>query len=102
MLERLDFAFEDLRKQLMGRLHGVVREQLFDNAGIGKGQSLPDEYVYKLLQKAQNGSAPVLSLPSKEHRWSFVFSKTCYNLYACNALQSQSMVIFKMIMIRMT
>jgi len=52
----------------MGRLHGVVRQQLFDNAGIGKGQSLPDDYVYKLLKKAQNGSAPVLSLPSKEHR----------------------------------
>ncbi|XP_047168396.1 arogenate dehydrogenase 1, chloroplastic-like isoform X1 [Vigna umbellata] len=68
MLERLDFAFEDLRKQLMGRLHGVVREQLFDNAGIGKGHSLPDDYGYKLLKKGQNGSVPTLSLPSKEHR----------------------------------
>ena len=35
-LERLDFAFEDLRKQLMARLHDVVREHLSDNAGIGK------------------------------------------------------------------
>ncbi|XP_017411998.1 arogenate dehydrogenase 1, chloroplastic isoform X2 [Vigna angularis] len=68
MLERLDFAFEDLRKQLMGRLHGVVREQLFDNAGIGKGHSLPDTYGYKLPKKGQNGSVPTLSLPSKEHR----------------------------------
>ncbi|KAK7388783.1 hypothetical protein VNO78_23610 [Psophocarpus tetragonolobus] len=33
-LERLDFAFEDLRKQLMGQLHAVVREQLFDNAAL--------------------------------------------------------------------
>lgn len=63
-LERLDFAFEDLRKQLMGRLHDVVREQLFHNAGMGKVQSLPDEYVHQLLlKKGQNVSAaPVLSL----------------------------------------
>lgn len=32
MLERLDLAFEDLRKQLFGRLHEVVRKQLFGNA----------------------------------------------------------------------
>lgn len=33
MLERLDLAFEALRKQLIGRLHDVVRKQLFENAG---------------------------------------------------------------------
>ena len=82
MLERLDFAFEDLRKQLMGRLHDVVREQLFDNAGMGKVQSLPDEYVHQLLLKnGQNGSAaPVLSLPSNDLRCLFVFKGLLYNL----------------------
>ncbi|XP_028807290.1 arogenate dehydrogenase 1, chloroplastic [Neltuma alba] len=33
MLERLDLAFDALRKQLIGRLHDVVRNQLFENAG---------------------------------------------------------------------
>lgn len=33
MLERLDLAFDALRKQLIGRLHDVVRRQLFENAG---------------------------------------------------------------------
>lgn len=31
-LERLDLAFELLKKQLFGRLHGVLRKQLFENA----------------------------------------------------------------------
>ncbi|PON68558.1 Prephenate dehydrogenase/arogenate dehydrogenase [Parasponia andersonii] len=31
-LERLDLAFESLKKQLFGRLHGVLRKQLFENA----------------------------------------------------------------------
>ncbi|KAL5853508.1 hypothetical protein ACOSQ3_008626 [Xanthoceras sorbifolium] len=31
-LERLDLAFESLKKQLIGRLHGVLRKQLFQNA----------------------------------------------------------------------
>ncbi|KAI4380063.1 hypothetical protein MLD38_006292 [Melastoma candidum] len=30
-LERLDLAFESLKKQLFGRLHGVLRKQLFEN-----------------------------------------------------------------------
>ncbi|KAL0844861.1 hypothetical protein Bca101_018107 [Brassica carinata] len=30
MLERMDLAFESLRKELFGRLHGVVRRQLFE------------------------------------------------------------------------
>ncbi|KAK2644878.1 hypothetical protein Ddye_020073 [Dipteronia dyeriana] len=30
-LERLDMAFESLKKQLIGRLHGVLRKQLFEN-----------------------------------------------------------------------
>jgi arogenate dehydrogenase (NADP+) len=31
-LERLDHSFESLKKQLFGRLHGVLRKQLFGNA----------------------------------------------------------------------
>ncbi|XP_027330531.1 arogenate dehydrogenase 1, chloroplastic isoform X2 [Abrus precatorius] len=62
MLERLDFAFEDLRKQLIGRLHGVVRKQLFENAG--KVQCFQDTYA--VPQDVQNGSALVLS--SKDQR----------------------------------
>ncbi|OAY31516.1 arogenate dehydrogenase 1, chloroplastic [Manihot esculenta] len=31
-LERLDLAFESLKKQLFGQLHGVLRKQLFENA----------------------------------------------------------------------
>ncbi|KFK22706.1 hypothetical protein AALP_AAs49083U000100 [Arabis alpina] len=36
MLERMDLAFEALRKELFGRLHGVVRRQLFE----GEAQKL--------------------------------------------------------------
>ncbi|KAJ1385865.1 Pyrroline-5-carboxylate reductase, catalytic, N-terminal [Sesbania bispinosa] len=64
MLERLDFAFEDLRKQLIGRLHDVVRKQLFENAG--KVQNLQDNNNNYSVQKyAQNGSALVLSSKDK-------------------------------------
>ncbi|KDP35885.1 hypothetical protein JCGZ_10455 [Jatropha curcas] len=35
MLERLDLAFESLRKQLFGRLHEAIRKQLFGNAERG-------------------------------------------------------------------
>ena len=31
-LKRLDLAFESLKKQLFGRMHGVLRTQLFENA----------------------------------------------------------------------
>lgn len=55
MLERLDFAFEDLRKQLVGRLHHVVRNQLFENAG--NLQILQDNNN----AVPQNGSALVLT-----------------------------------------
>lgn len=59
-LERLDFAFESLKKQLIGRLHGVLRKQLFDHE-----QKLPELPVWKenpaaakLSQNgAQNGAA---------------------------------------------
>ncbi|KAM5548044.1 hypothetical protein ABKV19_002147 [Rosa sericea] len=53
MLERLDLAFEDLKKQLFGRLHDVVRNQLFGNAE--KVRTLQEEYVN------QNGAALVRS-----------------------------------------
>ncbi|GMI97645.1 hypothetical protein like AT5G34930 [Hibiscus trionum] len=31
-LERMDFAFESLKRQLFGRLHGVLRKELFGNS----------------------------------------------------------------------
>ncbi|KAK7264855.1 hypothetical protein RJT34_32468 [Clitoria ternatea] len=62
MLERLDFAFEDLRKQLIGRLHGVVRKQLFESAA--KVQALQDGFT--VPEYSQNGSALVLSSQHNE------------------------------------
>ncbi|XP_058759724.1 arogenate dehydrogenase 1, chloroplastic-like [Vicia villosa] len=59
MLERLDLAFEDLRKQLFARLHHVVRSQLFEN--VGKVQNLQDSNNYAVAKYGQNGSAIVLS-----------------------------------------
>uniref|UniRef100_A0A7N0TUR8 Prephenate/arogenate dehydrogenase domain-containing protein n=1 Tax=Kalanchoe fedtschenkoi TaxID=63787 RepID=A0A7N0TUR8_KALFE len=35
-LERLDLAFESLKKELFEQLHGVVRKQLFDDVGYSK------------------------------------------------------------------
>ncbi|KAJ7976710.1 Arogenate dehydrogenase [Quillaja saponaria] len=57
MLERLDLAFEALRKQLIGRLHDVVRNQLFENAG--KVQILQGNYAE--LKRPRNGAALVSS-----------------------------------------
>ncbi|KAK4854295.1 hypothetical protein QYF36_021861 [Acer negundo] len=37
MLERLDLCFEELKKQLFGSLHEVVREQLFESPEKGEG-----------------------------------------------------------------
>ena len=53
MLERLDLAFEALKKQLFGRLHDVVRKQLFGKAEVAQIQR---EY-YSLPMYAQNGHA---------------------------------------------
>lgn len=53
MLERLDSAFESLRNELFGRLHGVVRNQLFD-----KAKRLPPERNYAAgFNWPQNGAA---------------------------------------------
>ena len=45
-LQRLDLAFESLKKQLFGRLHGVYRKQLFENAeelhALPKRSMLPE------------------------------------------------------------
>lgn len=49
-LERLDQAFESLKKQLFGRLHGVLRKQLFENA---ESQGLPEKPV---LMLSENGT----------------------------------------------
>ncbi|XP_050374962.1 pyrophosphate-energized vacuolar membrane proton pump-like [Argentina anserina] len=54
MLERLDLAFEALKQQLFGRLHDVVRDQLFGNAGKKVG-TVQEECV------SQNGTALVRS-----------------------------------------
>ena len=42
MLEKLDLAFEALRSELFGRLHGVVRNQLFDKAQKAKSSLFND------------------------------------------------------------
>ncbi|KAK6236139.1 hypothetical protein QUC31_019897 [Theobroma cacao] len=41
MLEKLDLGFDELRNELSGRLHDVVKKQLFENAARGK--SLQDK-----------------------------------------------------------
>lgn len=64
MLERLDLAFEDLRKQLIAHLHDVVRKQLFEDAV--KVQSLGADNNHVVRKHGQNGSAIVLS--SKNQR----------------------------------
>jgi hypothetical protein len=61
MLERLDLAFEDLRKQLFGRLHEVVRKQLFGNAESRK-------VVQENYSKGHLNGAAALSSSSKSVR----------------------------------
>ncbi|XVF48011.1 hypothetical protein PTKIN_Ptkin03bG0155900 [Pterospermum kingtungense] len=55
-LDRIDFAFESLKKQLFGRLHGVLHEELFGNS----------EKFELLLEKSveRNGAALSSSLES--------------------------------------
>ncbi|XVF70063.1 hypothetical protein PTKIN_Ptkin11bG0131300 [Pterospermum kingtungense] len=55
-LERMDFAFESLKKQLFRRLHGVIRKELFGNSE--KFELLPEKSV------EQNGAALSSSLES--------------------------------------
>eukprot|EP00258_Populus_trichocarpa_P018151 XP_006381087.2 arogenate dehydrogenase 1, chloroplastic [Populus trichocarpa] len=62
MLERLDLAFEDLRKQLFGRLHEVVRKQLFGNAESRK-------VVQENYSKGHLNGAAALSSSSKSVRF---------------------------------
>ncbi|KAI3935143.1 hypothetical protein MKX01_031410 [Papaver californicum] len=53
-LERLDMAFESLKKQLFGHLHDILRKQLFENAeGFEESNNLKPVFP-KLLQ---NGDA---------------------------------------------
>lgn len=40
MLERLDLAFESLKKELFGRLHDVVRKQLFGSGDKVKSNGM--------------------------------------------------------------
>ncbi|KAF8086038.1 hypothetical protein N665_0636s0010 [Sinapis alba] len=42
MLERMDLAFESLRKELFARLHGVVRKQLFEG---GETHKAPHQHI---------------------------------------------------------
>ncbi|KAF8405743.1 hypothetical protein HHK36_007820 [Tetracentron sinense] len=52
-LERLDMAFESLKKQLFGHLHDVIRKQLFENA-----ESFEVSHEEPMLPKLlQNGAA---------------------------------------------
>ncbi|XP_011020236.1 PREDICTED: arogenate dehydrogenase 1, chloroplastic [Populus euphratica] len=62
MLERLDLAFEDLRKQLFGRVHEVVRKQLF-----GKAESR--KVVQENYSKGHLNGAAALSSGSKSVRF---------------------------------
>ncbi|XVF70060.1 hypothetical protein PTKIN_Ptkin11bG0131000 [Pterospermum kingtungense] len=55
-LERMDFAFESMKKQLFRRLHGVIRKELFGNSE--KFELLPEKSVEK------NGAALSSSLES--------------------------------------
>jgi prephenate dehydrogenase len=76
MLERLDLAFEDLRKQLIARLHDVVRNHSFED--VAKVQTLQKNSNYAVAKNAQNGSAIVLS--SKNQRYSF-FKSLLYSQF---------------------
>lgn len=51
-LERLDQAYEGLKKQLFGRLHGVLREQLFENT-----KDTIDAQEDSMIKTYQNGTA---------------------------------------------
>lgn len=57
-LERLDLAFERLKKQLFGRLHGVLRKQLFENGDIS--QVMKEQHL--LPNPSENESALTPSL----------------------------------------
>lgn len=60
MLEKLDLAFEALKKLLFGRLHDVVRKQLF-----GKSEKLQFSRENDTVPKqSQNGAAAASALPS--------------------------------------
>lgn len=58
MLERLDFAFDSLKRQLFGYLHDAVRKQLFGNAE--KARTLHEDN--KVPNPSHNGAASVSSL----------------------------------------
>ncbi|EEF31614.1 arogenate dehydrogenase 1, chloroplastic [Ricinus communis] len=57
-LERLDLAFESLKKQLFGRLHGVLRKQLFENEE--KSQVLREESLVSKVSQDDAALAYVL------------------------------------------
>ncbi|KAL1352380.1 hypothetical protein HN51_016376 [Arachis hypogaea] len=59
MLEKLDLAFEDLRKQLIARLHHVVRNQLMEDGE--RLQQLDGSNSHALIRRARNGSALLYS-----------------------------------------
>ncbi|KAF5482252.1 hypothetical protein F2P56_002837 [Juglans regia] len=55
-LERLDHSFELLKKQLFGRLHGVLRKQLFGNA-----EKLQISWERQVLPQVSQSSAALAS-----------------------------------------
>ncbi|KAI3724992.1 hypothetical protein L1987_64762 [Smallanthus sonchifolius] len=60
-LERLDLAFESLKKELFGHLHEVLRKQLFGKRERFSGGLLQPPVLSKL---PANGNGPALALPS--------------------------------------
>ena len=52
-LERLDLAFESLKKQVFGRLHGIYRKQLFENEA--QVRALPERSM--LPEKSEDSNA---------------------------------------------
>ncbi|XP_041006957.1 arogenate dehydrogenase 1, chloroplastic [Juglans microcarpa x Juglans regia] len=55
-LERLDHSFESLKKQLFGRLHGVLRKQLFEDA-----EKFEVSWEKRMLPKLSEGNAALTS-----------------------------------------
>ncbi|CAI0474327.1 unnamed protein product [Linum tenue] len=54
-LERLDMAFEAIKKELFGKLHQVYRKQLFGDLEVGEEESFR---IQKLLVNGASGKPP--------------------------------------------
>ncbi|KAG5387098.1 hypothetical protein IGI04_038568 [Brassica rapa subsp. trilocularis] len=58
-LERLDMAFESIKKELFGRLHQVYRKQMFGGGGEGKKteQKLLNDGVVRVKEESSSSSS---------------------------------------------